>query len=89
MMHFSEPIPISSTSDEQADHVGLAAAAYLGRFKGSSREHTESDLRCYLTWCVGRSLDPLAARRPDLELYIRWMQELRALSHPRCRGGSR
>ena len=26
----------------------LAVAAYLARFKGSSREHTESDLRCYL-----------------------------------------
>ena len=70
MMHFSEPILIPSTSDEQAGHVGLAAAAYLGRFKGSSREHTESGLRCYLTWCVGRSLDPLAARRPDLELTV-------------------
>ena len=77
MMHFSEPIPISSASDAPTDRVLLAAAAYLGRFKGSSREHTQSDLRCYLTWCAGRGLDPLAARRPDLELYIRWMQELR------------
>jgi integrase/recombinase XerD len=73
MMHFSEPIPISSASDTPADRVLLAATAYLGRFKGSSREHTQSDLRCYLTWCAGRGLDPLAARRPDLELYIRWM----------------
>jgi site-specific recombinase XerD len=51
--------------------------AYLARFKGSSREHTESDLRCYLAWCAERGLDPLAARRPHLELYIRWMQEIR------------
>jgi integrase/recombinase XerD len=77
MMHFSEPIPLSCTSDALAGHVRLAAAAYLGRFKGSSREHTESDLRCYLTWCADRGLGPLAARRADLELYIRWMQELR------------
>ncbi|HXZ78046.1 MAG TPA: hypothetical protein VEH31_45220 [Streptosporangiaceae bacterium] len=48
-------------------------AAYLARFKGSSREHTESDLPCYLAWCAGRGLDPLALRRPHLELYIRWM----------------
>ncbi len=27
-------------------------AAYLARFKGSSREHTDSDLRCHLTWCA-------------------------------------
>ena len=52
-------------------------AAYLARFKGSSREHTESDLRCYLAWCAERGLDPLAAQRPHLELYIRWMQEIR------------
>ena len=51
--------------------------AYLARFKGSSREHTESDLRCYLSWCAERGLDPLAAQRPHLELYIRSMQEIR------------
>jgi site-specific recombinase XerD len=28
-------------------------------------------------WCAERGLDPLAARRPHLELYIRWMQEIR------------
>jgi site-specific recombinase XerD len=60
-----------------ADPLRLAVAAYLARFTGSSREHTESDLRCYLSWCAGRGLDPLAARRPHLELYIRWMQEVR------------
>jgi site-specific recombinase XerD len=52
-------------------------SAYLARFKDSSREHTESDLRCYLTWCTERGLDPLAAQRPHLELYVRWMQETR------------
>ena len=59
------------------DQLRLAVAAYLARFKGSSRYHTESDLRCYLAWCAEHGLDPLAARRPHLELYIRWMQEIR------------
>jgi integrase/recombinase XerD len=59
------------------DQLRLAVAAYLARFKGRSREHTESDLRCFLTWCAGNGLDTLAARRPHLELYIRWMQEIR------------
>jgi integrase/recombinase XerD len=59
------------------DQLRLAVAACLARFKGSSREHTESDLRCCLSWCAGRGLDPLAAQRPHLELYIRWMQEMR------------
>ncbi len=60
-----------------SDQLRLAVAAYLARFKGTSRYHTESDLRCYLAWCTEHGLDPLAARRPHLELYIRWMQEIR------------
>jgi len=59
------------------DQLRLAVAAYLARFTGSSRGHTESDLRCYLSWCAERGLNPMAARRPHLELYIRWMQEIR------------
>jgi integrase/recombinase XerD len=59
------------------DRLRLAVAAYLARFKGSSREHAESDLRSFVTWCAERGLDPLAARRPHLDLYIRWMQEIR------------
>jgi len=54
----------------------MAVAACLARFSGCSREHTESDLRCYLTWCAGPGMDPLATRRPHLELYIRWMREI-------------
>jgi len=42
-----------------------------------SREHTESDLRCFLNCCAEHALDPLAARRPHLELYTRWIQEIR------------
>ncbi|MEV0791585.1 tyrosine-type recombinase/integrase [Kribbella sp. NPDC050459] len=55
----------------------LAVAAYLARFKGQSRIHTESDLRAYLVWCELRGLDPLAAGRPHVELYVRWLQEVR------------
>jgi integrase/recombinase XerD len=78
MMNF--PNPASLPSDRPptfTDQLRLAVAAYLARFKGSSREHTASDLRSYLAWCAQRGLDPLAARRPHLELYIRWMQEVR------------
>ena len=78
MMNFPELAPHpSDRPGPRGDPLRLAVAAYLGRFKGSSREHTESDLRCYLAWCAERGLDPLAARRPHLELYIRWMQEIR------------
>jgi integrase/recombinase XerD len=78
MMNFTELA--SAPSDRLVpftDQLRLAVAAYLTRFKGSSREHTESDLRCFLACYGERDLDPLAARRPHLELYIRWMQEVR------------
>jgi integrase/recombinase XerD len=69
---------LAPTSDaEPADQLDRAVAAYLTRFAGSSREHARSDLRCFLTWCTDRNLHPLATRRPHLELYIRWMQEIR------------
>jgi integrase/recombinase XerD len=78
MVNFSElPSVLSDRLVPLTDQLRLAVAAYLARFKGSSRDHTESGLRCYLAWCAERSLDPLAARRPHLELYIRWMQEVR------------
>jgi site-specific recombinase XerD len=78
MMTFPELPPVlSDRLIPHADPLRLAVAAYLARFKARSREHTESDLRCFLTWCAERGLDPLAARRPHLELYIRWMQEIR------------
>jgi integrase/recombinase XerD len=57
----------------------MAALAYLARFRGLSRVHTESDLRVYLSWCAERNLDPLGARRPHVELYLRWLQEVRRL----------
>jgi site-specific recombinase XerD len=78
MMNFTElPSVPSDHPGPFTDQLRLAVAAYLARFKGSSRYHTASDLRSYLAWCTERGLDPLAARRPHLELYIRWMQEIR------------
>jgi integrase/recombinase XerD len=78
MMNFTERASLPSDRlVRSTDQLRLAVAAYLARFQGSSREHTASDLRCYLAWCAERGLDPLAARRPHLELYIRWMREVR------------
>jgi integrase/recombinase XerD len=70
-------LTFTSSEPPFTDRLRVAVAAYLARFKGSSREHTESDLRSYLSWCAEHDLDPLTARRPHLELHIRWMQEVR------------
>src|SRR5215212_2034231 len=37
-----------------------ATAAYLGRYRGQTRVHSESDLRVFLRWCTDQDLDPLA-----------------------------
>jgi integrase/recombinase XerD len=77
-MDNSQPGPAVSGVVVGTSHVQrLAVAAYLARFKGQSRIHTESDLRGYLTWCKSRGLDPLATTRPHIELYVRWLQEVR------------
>jgi integrase/recombinase XerD len=62
------------------DPVRRAAAAYLTRYKGWSRLHNDCDLRCYLTWCADRQLPPLQAHRAHVELFLRWMQEVRRLA---------
>lgn len=62
-MNFTELPPVPSDYlVPVTDQLRLAVAAYLARFKGSSRDHTESDLRCYLAWCAERSQDPLTVR---------------------------
>jgi len=78
MERFADVLPVRLVdSAVAADRLRLAAAAYLARYTGSSRDHAHSDLRCFLSWCADRGLDPLAASRVHLELYIRWMQEVR------------
>ncbi|MEV4352673.1 tyrosine-type recombinase/integrase [Actinoplanes sp. NPDC049596] len=54
-----------------------AVVAYLGRYRGQSRLHTDSDLKIFLTWCSGQNLDPFHAARTDIERYVRWLQDVR------------
>ena len=68
--------PLLVPGDDASATLRIAVAAYLARFKGQSRVHTESDLRCYVNWCLRQGLEPLAAQRPHVELFLRWMQEI-------------
>ena len=54
-----------------------AVAAYLGRYRGQTRLHTNSDLRIFLRWADDQGLEPLAAFRSDIERYVRWLREVR------------
>jgi hypothetical protein len=65
---------VSSTG---SDPLRLAVAAHLSRYQGLSRVHADSDPRAFLTWCLQRGADPRQVSRPQVELYVRWMQEIR------------
>ncbi len=67
----------ATASFDESRELGLAAVAHLSRYRGTSREHTESDLRVFFGWCQDRHLAPLTAQRHDLELYLRWLQDVR------------
>jgi hypothetical protein len=55
------------------DQQRLAVAAYLARFTGPSREHTASDLCCYLSWCAERGLSQLTARARTWSVEDAWV----------------
>ena len=33
--------------------------------------------RIFLSWCADQDLEPLSARRADIERYVRWLQDVR------------
>ncbi|MFC7532351.1 hypothetical protein [Actinoplanes sp. GCM10030250] len=64
-----------------------AVAAYLGRYRGQSRIHTDSDLKVFLRWSANQALDPLRAARTDIERYVRWLQDVRLYQPSTGSGG--
>lgn len=73
----TETLPATYPTDDPM--LRLAVAAHLARYKGESRTHTASDLNSYLRWCLERDVMPLQAQRGHVELYLRWLQEVRRL----------
>lgn len=73
----TDTLPALADADDPM--VRLAVAAHLARDKGQSRAHTASDLNAYLRWCFEKDLRPLQALPAPVELYLRWLQEVRRL----------
>jgi hypothetical protein len=65
--------PVPDVGVVSSDHLVLraAVAAYLGRYRGQTRLHTNSDLRIFLRWCDDQNLPRLDAVRTDIERYVR------------------
>lgn len=56
----------------------LAAAGYLARYGGSTRETYRVSLKILWDWCAGMGIDPLdGMRRPVLELFARYLEDER------------
>lgn len=71
------PIPGSNVLPSDQLVLRASVSAYLGRYRGEARLHTESDLRVFLRWCTDNGLDPLVAVRVDIERYVRRLQDVR------------
>lgn len=50
-------------------------AGYLARYKGDTFREYQPDLKLFLGWCMSNDLEPLQAKRPHLELYVRWLEQ--------------
>lgn len=53
----------------------LAAQTFLARYSGATRETYRYGLKKFFGWCAANNLRPLEAKRPILELFIRWMED--------------
>lgn len=58
------------------DRLRMAVAGFLAKYTGSTLAGYRYDLNLFLAWCANpdHHVDPLAAKRGHLELYIRWME---------------
>jgi site-specific recombinase XerD len=57
------------------DEAHRAAAAFLARYRARTLDAYRYDLRVFFQWAADHGLDVLAATRPEIELYVRTMEE--------------
>lgn len=53
----------------------LAVMSFLARYRDATLRAYGQDMQAFLRWCDSRDLQPLLAKRPHLELYLRWMEQ--------------
>ena len=57
------------------DDAQLAAAAFLARYRGRTLDAYRYDLRVFFQWAADMGIEVLAATRPQIELYVRSLEE--------------
>ena len=58
-----------------ADGERIALAGFLAGYRGLTRDAYALDLRQFVGWCERHELKLFAARRADMELYARYLEE--------------
>jgi site-specific recombinase XerD len=53
----------------------FAVAGFLARYHEPTLSAYRRDLRCFWQWCADHQVEPLAVRRPHLELYLRELEQ--------------
>jgi integrase/recombinase XerD len=69
-------VPSHSESTDPPDRAELAAAALLARYQGRTLEAYRHDLRGFFQWAAEVGLDILAATRPQVERWVRHLEEV-------------
>ena len=73
----SESMIVAVTEELPPDVLHLAAAGFLARYSGRTRDAYALDLRSFFYWCAARGMGVFSMTRPHIELYVRWMEEER------------
>ena len=61
--------------DPVVDDAELAAAAFLARYRGPTLDAYRGDLRGFFQWAADAGLEVLKASRPQIELYVRAIEQ--------------
>ena len=66
---------LANENDFILDEAHRAAGAFLARYNGRTAEAYRYDLRVYFQWAADHGINVLAATRPDIELWVRSMEQ--------------
>ncbi len=56
------------------DPLELALAGFLLAYKGRTFDKQRRVIKHYVDWCLQNDLQPLEAKRPHIELFVRWCE---------------
>lgn len=67
-----------------SDPLRLACAGFLARYAGKTLDSYRIHLQLWLRWCAHVGVDPLAVRRPHVEIWLRSLEDQHLASATRA-----